>query len=249
MYNSELCIFSVLRPYCRCFFKNDNAPNTFRVKMHNQNHWIYIIEAAPPKKRKAKAAPIKRGKQHHTNEVRTGRQQRPKGERGESNTTKKGGLEDQTKIHRNAIHFCEVSKNVFHYILHFLKKKKRTKRARDHHPKEEGTAPPTKEEEAESTTTLKKYRREGGERWRKRHHPHVFLEKREQKKNKPPKKTRFTSWLGMGSVFVSVCFLKMFFKNNIQFLKKRGKQIFFKQKVFESGEVHPVASCESRNGR
>ena len=87
--------------------------------MHNQNHWIYIIEAAPPKKREAKAAPIKRGKQHHTNEVRTGRQQRSKGKSEESNTTQK---EDWvTKLNSQKCNsFLWSLKNVFSLNFTFL---------------------------------------------------------------------------------------------------------------------------------
>ena len=200
--------------------------------MHNQNHWIYIIEAAPPNKRKAKAAPIKRGKQHHTNEVRTGRQQRPKGERGESNTTKKGGLEDQTKIHRNAIHFCEVSKNVIHYILHFLKtkkKKKRTKRAR---------APPPKG--GRNSTTHKG--RGGG----KHHNPYevqevgrraveeaapptCFPRKTREKKTNHPRK-RGSPPGSVWAVFLCLCVLsKCFSKTTSNFWKKRKTHIFLRK--------------------
>ena len=112
--------------------------------MHNQNHWIYIIEAAPPKKREAKAAPIKRGKQHHTNEVRTGRQQRPKGERGESNTTKK---EDwRTKLKFTEMQFISVKfKKCFSLYFNFFKKKKKKKKEKN--KKSKGTTTQRRKEQ------------------------------------------------------------------------------------------------------
>ena len=196
--------FSALRPY-------DDAQTLFDVKMNIEKPWLWIIDAARPKKREAKAAP------HHR---RTD---------GTAATPHKRRIEGPP-LHFTLLNFALLqfvfTENTIYcvFVLRMFLMRvgiwSKKKIQRHHHPKEEGTpSPPTKEEEAENSTNPLDVQEEEEVRGRSST-THKFSKNNEGKKNTTlENEVDLLSRLGMASVFVSVCFLSMFFKKPF-FLKK-----------------------------
>ena len=139
MYNSELCIFQFYGLTTDAFFKNDNAPNTFRVKMHNQNHEFTSLKQHHPKRG--------RRRQHQSREassttpMKYGRDgSNVQKVRVEKVTPHKRRIGHQTQISQKC-NSCLWSEKCFSLYFTFFskrkKEKKRKKRARAPPPKGE----------------------------------------------------------------------------------------------------------------